>query len=311
MTTSEPLFSVVIPTYGKAQYLQLVLAGLERQTEQKFETIIVDNNSTEKVTKRAIPRPGQSFIVVHEPRNGLSYARNAGIRNSRGQYVAFLDDDGVPDRNWLMNLANGMGRHKASMVGGTVRLVTPHEPPWLSKKLRLLLSELLYEGQDISEIGDNLYIVGANMCVSRDAFRKAGQFSHFFDRTANSLRSSGELEFSKRVQRTGGRISFVASAIVHHHIPDYRLTRKYFLSRSYWQGRSDALLEVKWGRPASFGPRDNARNFTALMQAFGHLALARESTRRFQKLLDFAREYGYCVQYALLTLRPGAFADDV
>lgn len=302
MGQSTPLFSVVIPTYGPAVYLDQVLRGLAIQTEKNFETIIVDNNGILTHAGRNLPRPSQPFRIVHEPQNGLSYARNAGIANSHGRYLAFLDDDGVPDREWLANLAVGMDRYQALMAGGTVELVLPREEPvWFSRGLRLLLSELFYDGKDIPDIGEDRYIVGANMCIAREAFHRAGTFSHSFDRTANSLRSSGELEFGKRLQRQGEHISFIAKALVRHQISEYRLSKKYFMSRSYWQGRSDALLEVKWGRPESFGRRDNGRNFIALIQALADVVLVDKDRLRFPKLLDLVREYGYCLQYALLT----------
>jgi hypothetical protein len=149
------------------------------------------------------------------------------------------------------------------------------------------------------------------MCIAKKAFAEVGDFSHSFDRTATTLRSSGELEFSKRLQRAGFRISFVASALVWHHIYDHRLRREYFLSRAYWQGRSDALLEVRWGRPAAFGPRDNGKNLTALLHAMGRLTVTGDDAYRFQRLLAFVREFGYCFQYGLLTCFPNILSGDL
>ena len=260
MKSNPPLFSIIIPTYGEATYLGKVLSGLANQSERDFETIIVNNNPYLKTNTHTLPQSDLELRIIHESRNGLSYARNAGIANSMGRFIAFLDDDGVPDYQWLANLITGIDRYHADMLGGTVRLILPKtEPSWFYPELRGLLSELIYDGEDIPDIGDDLYIVGANMCVSKAACQKVGGFSHYFDRTATTLRSSGELEYAKRLQRAGYRVSFIASAFVWHHISENRLQKKYFISRLYWQGRSDALLEMKWGRPAAFGRRDNVR----------------------------------------------------
>lgn len=299
---SQPRHSVIIPTCGPATYLRKVLSGLTKQTEKNFETIIVDNNRDSPIDLTDMPRPGVRLVVIREPRNGLNYARNAGVAHARGAYIAFLDDDGVPEESWLENIVCGIDRHHVELAGGSVRLVLPHmEPLWFFPELRTLLSELLYDGLDIPDIGDDLYIVGANMCASKKAFELVGGFDPSFDRTATTLLSSGELEFSKRLQRAGGRVAFIASAEVFHQIPPRRLTRKYFISRAYWQGRSDALLEFKWGRPISFGTRDNRKNFLALLHAICKLRFSGCDAIQFSRYLHVMREYGYCIQYASLT----------
>lgn len=302
MNTHPPLFSIVIPTWGKAQFLNQVLIGLQTQSETNFETIIVDNNDPPRIQIIDIERPCSSFRIVWEPRNGLSYARNAGIVHSNGKFIAFLDDDGVPDKDWLANLATGVDKYQADMIGGSVRLVLQESAPaWFSNELRGYLSELMYEGKDIANIGDDQYVVGANMCISNEACNTIGGFSHFFDRTATSLRSSGDLEYMKRLQANGYRVAFAASALVWHQIPKYRVQRKYLIMRAYWQGRSDALLEIKWGRPASFGHRNNWKNLLAIASGFRRLLFRREPVPRFEYFLKFVREVGYGFQYVLLT----------
>lgn len=302
MAGSQPRYSVVIPTCGPATYLRQVLTGLSTQSVQNFETIVVDNNTDSTVDLSDMPSPGVRLTVIRELRNGLNYARNAGVSCASGAYIAFLDDDGVPSETWLSNLVRGIDCHQAELGGGTVKLVLPsEEPSWFFPELRALLSELLYEGKDIAEIGADRYIVGANMCVSRKAFEMIGGFDPSFDRTATTLRSSGELEFSKRLQHVGGRVAFIASAEVFHHIPAHRMTQKYFVSRAYWQGRSDALLECKWGRPISFGVRNNRKNLLELLRTLSHLRFSGEDSVRFRRYLQVVREYGYCLQYALPT----------
>src|SRR5450755_1856598 len=110
---AAPSVSVVIPTYGLGRYLNQVLVGLSRQTNMDFETIVVDNNASPVHDKSRLAHPRGFFKVVHEPRNGLNNARNAGVPNSRGDFVAFLDDDGVPDATWLAELCDGLRRHSA------------------------------------------------------------------------------------------------------------------------------------------------------------------------------------------------------
>ena len=297
--------TIVIPTCGAGSHLMSVLQGLVDQTDRDFEVIVVDNNPCARLSSSALRFKDLSAAVVHEPRNGLTHARNAGVASARGPYVAFLDDDAVPTSTWVQTLVKGLRYYGSAAVGGSVELTLPHEaPPWLGAAERALLSELLYAGRDIPVLGDDMYIVGANMCITREAFTKVGLFSPGFGRTATSLRSSEELEFTRRLQVAGQRVSFIASARVHHHIDAFRLTEHYFVSRAYWQGRSDALLEARWGRPTSFGQRDCSANLNALCGRLRDFAVEDNATARIRRRFALAREYGYCLQVALLRFRP-------
>lgn len=290
---------MVIPTYGAGTHLLRVLDGLVAQQYRDFLVVVVDNNERPQWATR-LRGERLEVDVISEPRNGLQHARNAGVRAARGSYVAFLDDDGIPTPQWLGNLVEGTKRHGAMAGGGEVILEFASEPPtWMGTAERALLSELIHV-EDVPAIADDMYIVGANMCIDRRAFKTLGLFDPHFDRTARSLRSSGELEFTRRLQSHGDRVAFIASARVRHQIDPTRLTVRYFLSRAYWQGRSDALLEGRWGRPVAFGSRNWQVNIGALSSRAWSLARCQTPDEKVVRALSLARECGYCHQSALL-----------
>jgi glucosyl-dolichyl phosphate glucuronosyltransferase len=296
--------SVVIPTYGRGRYLPSVLSALDRQTRLDFEVLVVDNNIRPEHSGIRSERRSWQLFVIHEPRNGLQRARNAGVSASRGAFIAFLDDDGVPTPTWMEALIAGMERYDATAGGGSVRLkLLEPSPAWLGKEERALLSELRYHDRDIPRLPDDHYIVGANLCIRRKAFEEFGLFDPAFDRTASSLKSSGELEYTRRLQEHGRTVSFIAPACVEHYIDGSRLSERYFCTRAYWQGRSDALLETKWGRPASFGRRNASESVRALIKKA--LTAMRNGTpqTRFRSRLGLLREWGYCLQRFLLCSR--------
>jgi GT2 family glycosyltransferase len=296
---TDPETTVVIPTYGAGDHLVRVLHGLAAQQYRDFVALVVDNNERPKWVTR-LHEERLDVDVISEPRNGLQNARNAGVRVARGLYVAFLDDDGIPTPHWLGNLVEGTKRYGAMASGGQVVPEFASEPPtWMGRAERALLSELIHL-EDWPAIRDDMYIVGANMCIDRRAFKKLGQFDPHFDRTARSLLSSGELEFTRRLQSNGERVAFVASALVRHQIDPTRLTVRYFLSRAYWQGRSDALLEGRWGRPVAFGKRNWQLNIGALSSRAWSLVRCRTRDEKVVRALSLARECGYCQQFALL-----------
>jgi len=93
MPHDEPSVSVIIPTFNRAHLVGSAIQSVLGQTYQDFEIIVVDDGSTDNTREvvRAFTDP--RVIYVPRPNGDLSAARNTGIRASRGEYIAFLDDD--------------------------------------------------------------------------------------------------------------------------------------------------------------------------------------------------------------------------
>lgn len=98
------LISVVIPAYNEEKYLGRCLAALARQTypANRFEVIVVDNNSTD-ATAEIAQRYG--VRVIAEPRKGVAYARQAGFAAARGAIIASTDADTVVPPFWVARIA--------------------------------------------------------------------------------------------------------------------------------------------------------------------------------------------------------------
>ncbi len=134
---ADPLFSIVIPTYGRAELLELAVASVLRQSIEDFEVIVVDDGNSGLTARFSDPR---CRIVPRLVQGGAAAARNDGIRAAQGRFVTFLDDDDefTPDRLaialaglrsapvalcWKANLGNGAlnwGRNLSGVVAGTM-----------------------------------------------------------------------------------------------------------------------------------------------------------------------------------------------
>lgn len=103
----NPDVSIVICTYNRAELLRETLQALPRlHGIGKAEIVIVDNRSTDhtRSVSEYFIKAFQGRIAVryvYEPRQGLSVARNTGVRAARGEIAAFLDDDAIPEAGWL------------------------------------------------------------------------------------------------------------------------------------------------------------------------------------------------------------------
>lgn len=94
---SDPAVSVIIPTYNGERYIEEAILSVLGQTYKDHELIVVDDGSVTDATKKICERYSGKLTYVRQENKGLAAARNTGIRNSKGRYVAFLDDDDV----WL------------------------------------------------------------------------------------------------------------------------------------------------------------------------------------------------------------------
>src|SRR5437764_13996520 len=93
--------SVVINTYNRAASLQNTLLAMPRQDYPSFEVIVVNGPPTDH-TAEVLKRHAANIREGSWSERNLSISRNDGIEMARGDYVAFIDDDAVPDEDWLV-----------------------------------------------------------------------------------------------------------------------------------------------------------------------------------------------------------------
>src|SRR5688572_8594034 len=94
---SNPLVSVIIPTYNRRRWIGECLDVIKAQTYPNVETLVIDDRSTDDTVEWLRSEPKYSFAQIHvQPKNGgASVARNTGIGLSKGELVAFIDSDDV------------------------------------------------------------------------------------------------------------------------------------------------------------------------------------------------------------------------
>ena len=88
-----PLFSVVIPTFNRKKFLKKSIDSVLSQNISDFELVVVDDGSTDSSIILVSDYRGKGITYIRTKNLGVSHARNTGIQNSRGSYIAFLDSD--------------------------------------------------------------------------------------------------------------------------------------------------------------------------------------------------------------------------
>lgn len=241
--------SVIICTYNRASILADTLKSyttLEQNTACEAELLIVDNNSNDE-TRRVVDQ----FIVqypetryVFEPQSGLSYARNTGIRESRGDIIVFVDDDVFFDSCWLKAVVHIFRDYpEASCMGGkSIPQFESGRPDWSTDMLMNFYGST-NSGDAIKWMVYPEFPYGLNMAFKRDVFSQIGLFNPHLGRKKKNLSSNEEKEIFWRVNQAGFRVIYTPKALLYHRIPADRARKEWILARCYWQGASDIAFE--------------------------------------------------------------------
>lgn len=246
-------FSVIIATYNRADELVKTLESLKGlETNEPWEVIIVDNNSRDN-TREVVLEQVDSFPVplryVMEKEQGRSAALNAGIRVAKGEILAITDDDVRVNPHWLRNSAQALERLNCDYLGGKALPIWGGElPDWLPNRggKHWGVIALLDYGDEPVEFGDQVPL-GVNMVFRRECFERAGLWDNSIGRKAGTLLGQEVREWAQRARAAGLRGFYSPDLVVHHVIPEDRLTKKYFRRWFYWHGVSRAILYQNQG----------------------------------------------------------------
>jgi glycosyltransferase involved in cell wall biosynthesis len=238
--------TVIVCTYNRCKMLEKALDSLVASallTSSEWEVLVVDNNSSDQtrdVVEGFIQRCPGRFRYVFEPRQGVSYARNAGVRESRGDVLAFMDDDVTVDPEWLRNITASLHRGDCAGAGGRIVAVWKSPPPrWLPIERPHALAPFV-EFDFGSEPGPlNVPPFGANMAFRKEVFEKYGGFRTDLGRCGDKLLSNEDTEFGHRLLAAGERIRYEPSALMHHPVLEERVRKRYVLSWWFGKGRAD------------------------------------------------------------------------
>lgn len=112
------MISIVMPVYNKEKYVHSILKDLQKQTFPNFECIVVDDGSTDHsgIICDAVQKEDSRFQVIHIENEGVSHARNMGLKMIRGKYVTFIDADDRIGPDYLKVLYKDITESKADMV---------------------------------------------------------------------------------------------------------------------------------------------------------------------------------------------------
>lgn len=223
-----PFFSIVIPTYNRPEQLAVCLQACARldYPRDRFEVIVVDDGGAIPLDPVVARFQGALTLKLLRQKNaGPAAARNTGVAEAIGEFLAFTDDDCAPAPDWLRALAAKTTAFPGSAVGGrTVNALTDNLCSTASQALISYLNEYYNRVPQ-----DARFFPSNNLAFPRDLFLAAGGFDSAYPRAAAEDR-----ELCDRWLHQGLRMIYAPEAVVYH---AHDLTFRTFLRQHFHYGR--------------------------------------------------------------------------
>ncbi len=221
-----PTCSVVICTRNRPEKLAVCLDAVSRQEYRQFEVVVVDNAPSDQRTRQLVATHNARYIL--EPIAGLARARNTGARSCQTEVIAYLDDDSIPDPEWLSALLPEFRDPQVMVVTGHILHVNltsaafaeiltapaPNGNPWFSRRHILdredpsWLPTACFGG-----MGD-----GGNMAFRRRAFDFWAGFDERLGR--GGVLGAGEEHYAFfNILAMGYRVAYTPAAVIRHPNP--------------------------------------------------------------------------------------------
>jgi GT2 family glycosyltransferase len=232
---------VIVPTYRRPQGLGVLLRALHSLhfAKEAFEVIVVDDGESSNLEALSNSLAGLNLRCISQAHTGPARARNRGAACASGRYLAFTDDDCIPDPNWLNELLAVLDHSPEHLVGGQV--VNAAVDNRFSSASQQISDYLLrYLNNDPRH---PVFFLSNNIAMSAKLFHSVGGFH-----TSFPVAGGEDREFCHRCLRLGFGMTYAPAAIVHH---NHRLT-----FTSYWRQH--------------FGYGLGARTFRSLAKKTGH-----------------------------------------
>jgi glycosyltransferase involved in cell wall biosynthesis len=278
--------TIAIPTHNRAALVRDTLASvaaLAIPAGVDADCVVIDNASTDDTAgvvddfARGAALPMRREFEAHP---GSSFARNRAVDETASDYIFFIDDDAIAERDWAAELLEEMRRRDLDAACGMVIPRWSSTPPkWLGPSLWVKLA--VHDRRAIesapgtsAERLDNYF--SANVGFKRSAFARFGKFREDLGVVGGNPISGEDTELFARILARGGTMGFAPRAIVHHLIPPERMTRAYLRRKSFAFGMGTAFARLENHNRLDKLVRNGVRMAAAAMRGDPERALYHE-----------------------------------
>ena len=208
---AESSFSIIVPTFNRPLQLDRCMDCLTRldYTKSQYEVVVVDDGSSSSMESVVEPyRQIMNISLIVQNNSGPGIARNTGVANSSGRFIAFTDDDCKPDKGWLASLFERLVENPDRMYGGHVHNALDAN---IYSSASQALVDYLYTYYNL-ETEHSQFYTSNNMAMARDVFDATGGFDSNFPGLCGEDR-----ELCDHLRHCGYGLTYVPDAIVYHY----------------------------------------------------------------------------------------------
>lgn len=283
-----PSISTIICTYNRADYVGAAIDSVLAQDFPELELILVDNCSTDRtkaIVEERFSDPRLKY--VYESQQGLSHARNRGFREAKGDILVYLDDDAEASPGWLRAIHQAYKNNdKLGIAGGRTHLIWPSgmsRPHWLSRDASGVLGLYDFGDKPLSITTPTRGPIGANYSIRREVLEAIGGFNVKLGRVGTNLVSNEELVMTEKALKKGWMVMYLPDAVAGHNVIPERVTRNWFLKRSWGQGISESYRDQMANRSGLFQLGNGGERL--LRGLYKSLKYFNSPNQRFENLL--------------------------
>ena len=230
------MLTAIICTYNRARYVGKLLESIAANdlAKTEYELLLVDNNCTDNTREVceafAAAHPDVIFRYTTEPEQGLSAAKNRGIKEAKGDIIVYIDDDALVDPWYLRTYAEWFATHPETMAcGGPIEpLYETSEPDWMTPYTKALLTAWMNYGEKVREYPRGRYPGGGNAAYRKEVFEQVGGFNTALGRKGGNLMGSEEKNIFDKMHTLNMQILYLPEPVLHHCIPQAKLEKPYF-----------------------------------------------------------------------------------
>lgn len=231
ISTMNQKISVIIPVKNDERRIGQCLRAVFNQTVSPFEVILVDGHSTDNTVIEAQKYP---IKLIYEDYGTVGGARQAGVENATGEYIAFTDSDCIPEKNWLGGLLKEFTPGVVGVGGGVKNI---GEGIW-EISIALALDSFLGSANSVQDqvFPEKKFVrslSGCNSCYRRSDIEKAGGFNV-------NYRFNEDTELNRRIASYGSLL-YTPDAVVLH---DQSRDLKQFAKRMFLFGDGRAKSKI-------------------------------------------------------------------
>jgi len=197
-----PFVSVIVPVYNDPERIKICIEKLLEQSypKERYEIIIIDNNSSDDTVDIIKKYPVK---LLHEKDIQSSYAaRNKGVKEAKGEIIAFTDSDCHPAKEWLENGVRAMQSEKADLVAGKVSFI------FSDKNDSFEICDSIEHMQQKDTVMRGGSAATANLFVRKNIFNEIGFFPN--------VKSGGDGAWTHNASKKGYKIVYYSNAEVFH-----------------------------------------------------------------------------------------------